>query len=286
MGRVLDFRDHRRELGDNRYVYAVLSRRAGGLSVGINLNPDKRCNFACRYCQVDRSTPGKPFGVEVDRLVIELDTLLARVRSGSLWRSAPFDTALPGLRRLADIAFAGDGEPTLAAEFPEAAGRVRQLQKRLGLAVPLRLLTNATRLDRRVVREALGHFDELWCKLDAGTEAYFRFASGTRLSFSHVLANLLSVARERPIVLQSLFFEHRGQGPSTDEIQAYLERLDTIRTRGGRIARVQVYTVARPPADPAVGPLALSALLAITTRVAAAGFKVEAYGGDDSAVVP
>jgi wyosine [tRNA(Phe)-imidazoG37] synthetase (radical SAM superfamily) len=284
VGRVLDFRDHRRELGDNRYVYAVVSRRAGGLSVGINLNPDKRCNFACRYCQVDRSTPRVKFGVDVDRLMIELDTLLSRVRSGSLWRSAPFDTALASLRRLADIAFAGDGEPTLAAELPEAAGRVRQLCDSLGLDVPLRLLSNAARFDRRAVRSALSHFDELWCKLDAGSEAYFGFVAASRIGFSRVLDNLLSVARERPIVLQSLFFSCRGVGPSADEIQAYLERLDTIRAGGGRIARVQVYTVARPPADPAVGPLALPALVAIATRVAAGGFKVEAYGGHDLAV--
>ena len=45
--RRLDFTDHRRDLGENRYVYAVVSRRAGGLSIGVNLNPDKVCNFDC-----------------------------------------------------------------------------------------------------------------------------------------------------------------------------------------------------------------------------------------------
>jgi wyosine [tRNA(Phe)-imidazoG37] synthetase (radical SAM superfamily) len=277
VARVLDFRDHRRGLGDNRYVYAVVSRRAGGLSVGVNLNPDKLCNFACRYCQVDRSTPGPALGVEVDRLVAELATLLASVRSGGLWGGAPFDTALPAVRRLADVAFAGNGEPTLAVEFPDAARRVRQLCDNLDLDVPLRLLTNATRFDRRAVRSALAHFDELWCKLDAGSEAYFRFVARKRVAFSRVLDNLLAVARERPIVLQSLFFAYRGRGPSEDEVQSYLERLETIRARGGRIARVQVYTVARAPAEPGVGPLAQPALAVIATRVAGRGFRVEAY---------
>jgi wyosine [tRNA(Phe)-imidazoG37] synthetase (radical SAM superfamily) len=278
VGRVLDFRDHRRELGDNRYVYAVPSRRAGGVSVGINLNPDKRCNFACRYCQVDRSEPGPAAGVDLDRLVVELVTLLARARSGSLWHDAPRGAAIATRYRLADVAFAGDGEPTMAAEFPEAAARVRLVCDRLGLALPLRLLTNSTRLDRRAVRGALGHFDEIWCKLDAGTEEHFQFAAASRVTLSRVLANLQSVARERPIVLQSLFFSYHGEGPSHAELEAYLARLHTIRAAGGHIARVQVYTVARPPADPAIGPLGLQALVAIATRVAAGGFKVEAYG--------
>ena len=60
--RVLTTQDHRRKLDENRYVYAVLSRRSGGVSIGVNLNPDKVCNFDCIYCQVDRTTPGRTPG--------------------------------------------------------------------------------------------------------------------------------------------------------------------------------------------------------------------------------
>lgn len=278
MGRVLDFRDHGRQLGGNRYVYAVVSRRARGLSVGVNLNPDKLCNFACPYCQVDRSVWRAASTVEVGSLVAELTAMLDQVASGSLWRCAPFDTVVPALRRVADIAFSGDGEPTLAAEFPEAARRVRYARDRHGLDVPLRLLTNATLLHRSRVNAALVHFDELWCKLDAGTERYFRFVAGTQLPFSRVLDNLLSVARERPIVVQSLFFAYQGSGPSEDEIRAYLERLAAIHAFGGRIAGVQVYTVARPPADPKVKPLDVASLEAIAVRVRALGLTVDVHG--------
>ena len=100
--RRLTFKDHRRELGQNRYVYAVVSRRARGLSIGINLNPDKVCNFDCPYCQVDRSPEGMAgvsSGVEVARLVEELDVLLGWVTDGTLWSHAPFDTTDPALRR-------------------------------------------------------------------------------------------------------------------------------------------------------------------------------------------
>src|SRR5688572_28859968 len=115
--RVLDFADHRRDLGANRYVYAVVSRRARGLSIGVNLNPDKVCNFDCPYCQVDRTTPGGSPEIVVPELRAELDQMLDLAR-GDLWSIPPFDTAAPALRRVADIAFAGDGEPTSPRAFP------------------------------------------------------------------------------------------------------------------------------------------------------------------------
>ena len=38
-----------RDFLDGRFVYTVISPRARGLSVGVNMNPDKRCNFDCVY---------------------------------------------------------------------------------------------------------------------------------------------------------------------------------------------------------------------------------------------
>ncbi len=265
VARRLDFRDHRRELDRNRYVYAVVSRRARGLSIGVNMNPDKRCNFDCPYCQVDRTTPGGPSRVSVPDLLGELEDLLRRA-SADLWTTPPFDTVAPELRRMADIAFAGDGEPTTPPEFPAAARAAREARDRLAPGVPLRLLTNATLLHKDRVRAALADFDELWCKLDAGTEAYFRVVDGTRLPFRRVLDNLLLVARERPIVIQSLFFTLDGVGPDEAELAAWVERMREITRQGGRVDHVQVYTVARAPSDPRCGPLDAARLETIAER--------------------
>ena len=275
--RHLDFRDHRRELETNRYVYAVVSRRARGLSVGVNLNPDKVCNFDCPYCQVDRTTPGGPSRIDVAALADELDSLLARATESDLWSRPPFDTALPALRVLADVAFAGDGEPTTPPEFPSAARVARECRDRRAPGVPLRLLTNATLFHKDRVRAALAEFDELWCKLDAGSEAYFREVDGTRIPFRIVLDNLLAVARERPIVIQSLFPTVGGVGPDDVEIGAWAERLREITGGGGRIDRVQVYTVARAPADPHVGPLGADRLEAIAGRARLIGLRADVY---------
>jgi wyosine [tRNA(Phe)-imidazoG37] synthetase (radical SAM superfamily) len=276
VARRLDYRDHRRELDENRYVYAVVSRRARGLSIGVNLNPDKACNFDCPYCQVDRKTPGGPSRVDVPNLAAELEDLLRRAR-GDLWAQPPFDTVTPDLRRVADIAFAGDGEPTTPPEFPAAARAAREARDRLAPGVPLRLLTNATLFHKERVRAALGAFDELWCKLDAGTEAYFHLVDGTRLPFRRILDNLLLVARERPIVVQSLFLAIEGAGPDDVEIGAWVERMREIVARGGHIDHVQVYTVARTPSDPRCGPLDRERLEAIAEAARTAGLDAAVY---------
>ncbi len=278
MPRTLDFKDHRRELLANRYVYAVVSRRARGLSIGLNLNPDKVCNFDCPYCQVDRTTPGGPSEVDVAALAGELERLLALVAAGALWSTPPFDTVAPELRRVADLAFAGDGEPTTPREFPAAARAVREARDRHRLAVPIRLLTNATLLERERVHSALAEIDELWCKLDAGTPAYFQKVDGTRFPFARILENLLRIARERPIVIQSLFLTWRGVGPDHDEIEAWCGRLRDLVAGGGRIDLVQVYTVSRPPADKTIGALAPGHLEAIAARARALGLRAEVFG--------
>src|SRR5262249_11423841 len=222
---TLDVHDHRRELLENRYVYAVVSRRARGVSIGVNLNPDKVCNFDCPYCQVDRTTPGGPSAVAVPVLAAELGRLLDLVAAGVLWSVPPFDTVDPDRRVVADIAFAGDGEPTTPREFADAARAARAERDRRGLTFPMRLITNATVFHRETVRRALAHFDELWCKRAAGTEPYFRLVDGTRLPFARILDNLRLVARERPIVIQSLFLTFEGKGPDEAEIVAYVGRL-------------------------------------------------------------
>src|SRR5438105_9812560 len=102
---LLVHRDHRRDFENNLYVYAVVSRRSKGVSVGVNLNPDKVCNFDCVYCQVDRTTPPAVGSVDVPRLLDELEATLDLVVSGGLFESDRFRGTPPGLRRLSDIAF-------------------------------------------------------------------------------------------------------------------------------------------------------------------------------------
>src|SRR5437868_7086142 len=87
------YRSHSRSWRENRYVYPVISRRSKGLSVGVNLNPDKVCNFDCVYCCVDRTEPAALRDVDLLALRGELDAMLALAGSGQLFAEPPFDAA-------------------------------------------------------------------------------------------------------------------------------------------------------------------------------------------------
>lgn len=282
--RVLDFQDHRRELGDNLYVYAVVSRRARGLSIGINLNPGRDCSFLCRYCQVERSAPPVVHPVDTGRLGTELDRLLGLVSSGRLWQNPPFDTVKPELQRVADIAFAGDGEPSTCAELATAVTVVGRVRAAHGLeAVPLRLLSNGSGLHTPTGQRALARFHalggELWFKLDAGTPRAYQQVNCSAVPFERVLDNLLLVSRLQPVVIQALFCELAGEGPSQDDIDAWLQRLEDTVRKGGRVRLVQVTTVARAPRDPGCRALGRAHLEAIAAQVRAAGFDASVHPG-------
>ena len=251
---------HPRIFEANRYVYPVLSRRAGGISIGVNLNLDKICNFSCAYCQVDRAEMGSREFLGLDRLADELNAAVELVTSGRLFEEGKFAKTPPDLRRLNDFALSGDGEPTAYRNFEDVVSVCAEVRRRHGLDdVKLVLITNASMLHRENVRRGLEMLDanggEIWAKLDAGTEEHFRRIARSRVSLERILDNLTATARARPIVIQSMFLQVEGSPPSVDERQAYCDRLNEITAAGGRIKLVQLYTVARPPAESWVGPL-------------------------------
>ncbi len=279
------YRRHERRWADNRYVYAVVSRRSHGVSIGVNLNPDKGCNFDCIYCQVDRAVPPAVRRVDLERLDAELDLVLAAERDGSLYAAPPFDALTPDRRGVRDIAFSGDGEPTTYPHFGEAVALAAAARRRFGLdAAKLVLITDAAYLAKPKVRAALAVLDanhgEIWAKLDAGTEAYFRTVDRPNVPLRAVLDGILDAARVRPIVIQSLFMRVDGAPPPAAEIDAYCDRLTEIVTAGGRLKALQLYTIARPPAERFVAPLADAELDALADAVRGrVNVPVEIYYG-------
>jgi len=172
-------RDHSRQFADFAFVYPVISRRAGGLSLGVNLNPDKRCNFDCVYCEVDRRKPGRADRVDLGQMREELTALIRAVKDGRLGQDPRFREAPELTRAIKDIAFSGDGEPTLVPNFSacvEVVAAVRAAEELWDTKIVL--ITDAAGLDKADVKRGLetmgAHQGEVWGKLDAGTEAYYR----------------------------------------------------------------------------------------------------------------
>jgi len=277
------YHSHPRQYEQNKFVYPVVSRRSRGISIGVNLNPDKVCNFDCIYCQVDRRSESETRFVEMDRLLTEIDQMLGFVASGEIYQDSRFANLPPKLQRLNDLAFSGDGEPTTFKNFNEIMERVADLKRQHHLPeVKMVLITNASMFHREKVQQGLRTLDqnngEIWAKLDAGTQAYYHLVDRSRIPFSRILDNLLSASRIRPLVIQSLFMRVAGESPTVAEIDAYVARLNGIQQQGGSLKLVQIYTVARPPAESFVAPLPDDEVDALVQRVTReTGLPAEAY---------
>jgi wyosine [tRNA(Phe)-imidazoG37] synthetase (radical SAM superfamily) len=243
--------DHRRSYDDFFYVYPVISRRSQGVSIGVNLNPDKSCNFDCVYCEVDRVLPGRRRDVDLTILRDELRGMLRVYRDGTLFDREPFASAPAAWRRLNDIAFSGDGEPTTCPVFEEAVEVAWKVRAEAGEeAAKLVLITDAACLDRPGVQAGLRRMQqgahEIWAKLDAGTEGYYQVVNRSRVPYARILKNIATTAAWCPLVIQSLFLRVFGAPPTDAEIDAYAARLRDIQAQGGNILGLQLYTVARP----------------------------------------
>jgi wyosine [tRNA(Phe)-imidazoG37] synthetase (radical SAM superfamily) len=276
------FAHHERTFEKFRFVYPVLSRRAHGLSLGVNLNPDKVCNFDCIYCQVDRMTEAETTFVETEQLLAELDIGLRLILSGDIYRTTKFERTPEYLRRLNDIAFSGDGEPTTYRNFDELIAACAEIKRQHQLNdVKMVLITNASMFHREHVQRGLAILDEnngeIWAKLEAGTEEYYKLVDRTTIPFRQILDNITAAAQVRPIVIQALFMRVNGEAAPAAELEAFCERLNEI-AAGGKIKLVQVYTVARRPAESYVAALAdaevdqITALVRNRTRLETAAY--------------
>jgi wyosine [tRNA(Phe)-imidazoG37] synthetase (radical SAM superfamily) len=271
-----------RDFLDNRYVYVVIPPRARGLSIGVNLNPDKKCNFDCAYCEVDRSMPRDPAMLDLDVVADELHRTINYINAGGLSVHPRYAGLSPDLLRPRHVALSGDGEPTLCPQFLDAVQTVAHVRA-MG-RVPffkIVLITNSSRLDAPQVQDGLKLFtseDEVWAKLEAGTQEYMQRVNGTDVPLEKILANILFVSRQRPVVIQSLFPMLDGQPPSSEEIEAFSQRLKALTQSGGHISLVQIYSATRPQAHPRCGHLTLRQLSQIAQAVRAiTGLKVEVF---------
>jgi wyosine [tRNA(Phe)-imidazoG37] synthetase (radical SAM superfamily) len=260
-----------RALLGNRFVYVVISPRTRGLSIGLNMNPDKFCNFDCVYCEVNRAIHPLERKLDVPVMAAELEKTLALIESGEIRRMAAYRALRPDLLRLHDVAFSGDGEPTLCEEFAEAVRAVVHVRARgLHRFFKMVLITNGTWLELRPVQEGLQCFtreDEVWIKLDVGTPAYMDRVNRSEVSLDKVMENAALIGRKRPIIIQSLFPLIGHQEPPPEEIDEYLLRLKELKEGGTLISMVQICSATRPAAHANCGHIPLHSLARICRRI-------------------
>ena len=269
----------------SNHAYAVISSRARGLAIGINLNPDQHCNFDCCYCEVDRRAQprlGSATPVHVQALVGELSNVLTLVNAGALLKNSYFNSLPAEMLRLVHVAISGDGEPTLCPNFTQAVEGIVHLRA-AGLApyFKLVLVTNGTGLHLDHVKSGLRLFtraDEIWAKLDAGTQAGMDRINRSSVPLEQVLHNLLELGRQRPVVIQSLFVELDGSIPDRHELGEYAQRLHELKLAGAQIPLVQIYSATRPHHSRRCRHLSLRVLSEIANLVhQISGLRVEVF---------
>ena len=266
----------------HRFVYLVVSPRARGLSIGINFNPDKRCNFDCPYCEVDRSVPGRDRELDVDVMADELTATINTSITGTL-REMPIYQNLPeDLLRLRHVTLSGDGEPTLSPHFSDGVQTVAHVRA-LGRFpfFKIVLVTNASGFDlpevQRGLKQLTSH-DEIWAKLDAGTQTWMDTINKSGIPLEKILSNILLVAKARPVIIQSLFASLDNSEPPAEQINQYALRLRELKDAGAQIPLVQIYSATRPTHHARCRHLPLHSLSQIAQTVRRiSGLKAEVF---------
>ena len=234
------------------YVYPVVSRRAGGVSLGVNLNPNNACNWRCAYCQVEGLNLGAGPEIDLGKLERELTAMLDEVVHGDfLARSAP-----EGARVLRDVAFAGNGEPTTSPQFAEAVDVTGRVMERFGLigTIPVVLITNGSQVKKADVAAGLARLraigGRVWFKLDTATaEGMARLNHAPGDPATH-LAKLRAAAAICPTWIQTCLFAWDGAPPPESELTAYLQAIRDLVQDGTPLEGVLLYSVARASMQP------------------------------------
>ncbi len=245
----LSIHDHSRELSGLKYIYSVISRRAGGLSIGVNLNVNNACNWQCIYCEIPNLTRGTPPPIELDVLEQELRFFLNEIINGDYMEK---NVSLED-RHLKDIAFSGNGEPTSAEEFPEVISIVKKLLEEFNLLhkIKIRLITNGSLMHQASVIKSVEMLKEMngevWFKVDAATEESIKTINQVNLKPHQILERLKNSANVCPTFVQTCIFSINGNGPSEKDINAYIELINEVKSN---IEGVHLYGLARPSLQP------------------------------------
>lgn len=277
---MLSVTGHDRYAAGMKYVYPVVSRRSGGVSIGINLNPNNACNFRCIYCQVPGLVRGKAPVVEVGQLERELMFMLDQVVYGDFMQRA----VAPEARRLNDIALAGNGESTGSPQFIEAIEVITRalIQFELVGSIKVVLITNGTLVGRTEVIKGLAALKaingEVWFKVDSVTREGMKRVNSTPLDPKRHLLRLRRAAVLCPTWVQTCLFQQAGEPPPAAELEAYLGCMRSLASESVPLRGVQLYTVARTSRQPEasqISPLPAAWLQDFALRVEATGLRVQ-----------
>jgi wyosine [tRNA(Phe)-imidazoG37] synthetase (radical SAM superfamily) len=270
--------NHNRNVTNLTYIYPVISRRAGGLSIGINFNTNNACNWRCIYCQVPDLKIGAAPEIDLTVLATELRQFLDDVLHGDFYERME----VPNEQRIIkDIAIAGNGEPTSLKNFDEAVSVIGDIALENGIFPDSHfvLITNGSLIHRETVQKGLkmlAYFGgEIWLKMDSATKEGRAFVNNSAQTNDSVLKNLLIASKICETKIQICLVDYQQRGFLENEREGFLTFLADIRAKTA-IQNVTIYTLARPSHQPEaidLKPMALEIMQNFAVEIGQLGFE-------------
>jgi wyosine [tRNA(Phe)-imidazoG37] synthetase (radical SAM superfamily) len=219
----------------------VPSRRLGR-SLGINNVPAKTCSYSCVYCQAGRTTD-----MTCERRTFYKPEDVVTVVKRKIDKASLINETVDYLT------FVPDGEPTLDINL----GKEIVLLKNTGLRVAV--LTNASLIWRRDVREDLQKADVVSLKVDAVNENMWRRINRPHrdLKLDIILEGMTEFVKEfqGTIITETMLISNVNYGNEPDKIAEFLGKLE-------KLNRAYIAVPTRPPTENWVAPPKEEAIIA------------------------
>jgi len=252
----------------DKLIFGPVYSRRLGISLGVNLLPtsSKYCNFDCIYCECgwnEKQNKNKLTLPSRSELKQKLELRLKELRGTENEPDA--------------ITFAGNGEPTVHPEFAEIIDDTIQLRDKYSPQSIISVLSNASLIHKKPIRDALMKIDKNILKLDTGIETTFKLlnqAAGN-LTLKQIVDNLLLF--EGNLILQTLFVRgwykgHFIDNTSEKELEAWIPLVKKIDPE-----YVMIYPIDRGTPVKELQKISEKELNEIAEKVEAEGIKTEVY---------
>ena len=238
----------------------IFSRRLGS-SLGINLLPErgKVCNFDCVYCECGWNKDG----LEDRKLptAADVECALRTKLEACAAENTPIDS----------ITFSGDGEPTLNPAFAQIIEQTLALRDRYYPNAKVSVLSNATRIGRPEVLEALRMVDNPILKIDAPTDELAAKINQPAGDY-HVEGVIKNMeAFEGDFILQTMFLKAPGFDSSSPEV--LVPWMDIVRRLHPR--EVMVYTLDRPAPAAGLTKFTAAQMQSLVQPLIDEGYKIQ-----------
>ena len=238
----------------NKFIFGPITSRRLGLSLGINvLGEKKKCTFNCVYCEIGRSKTNEVVPITY-RYEPETDDEQFKTE---------IEPALVNLLEIDSATFGYMGETTLATNletYLEIARSIKGNLARPDMGPLLSIFTNSTTLGYPEIRAVLAKFDLVMAKLDCAVQDLFKKVNRPDPSVppvSEIIENiklLRDEMREYPankLAIQTMLFKSMNPSIPSNMNDENLEALATS-YEFIRPHIVQIYSVARDPAEPGI----------------------------------